>query len=599
MELLPPKPPKLAGTEKAGLDGGEVKKKYSSKTSSESMKTSKKSSKLEDSNLLNAPSVDLLLPPIEKMDEALDQSSIDERINDNSVSLGIQPKKRGFLSRLFGKKEQDANMSSKPDYVKKSEEEELEHLRESLGMTDPSRKIALQDMEKTPDYVSRTSWDSQIVDISSYRKPADYAKDSVLPVFNIAGKKESKKEDAKSAKKVEKKEEKKVEKKEDKKDVKQETKALMVVEKLTPATKPELKERIPQQTTSEVKIMKKKEEKTIEDIESNWDMEAIEAIEAARRNAKLAKQIDAKFKKLMNVYTIKISKMVKDKKKSLSIDISKIDQRVKELSKKETALAIKEQKIKNSDLALQQRKKEIELLSRKEESVKKNKAQLEADIEKYKRILTQIRSDMFNAKKSYDYEKKEFIVKRRDLQTEMKRFEDMHEREIQSGEEELAEISSKVEQAQANLDSITKKNQAIMAELKSREMALENKEKKVNELLSQEKKMLSMLRGNSKQMPSEEDLFTKKKIVDKPVKIVQEQSGPEIYVDDEDALNQKIQDCKDLLREENYEDAKMLYNEIREDFLKANIDDSRKTEVKHEIRELYDEICIGIVAPKN
>ncbi|MGV8168733.1 MAG: hypothetical protein ACP5N3_01625 [Candidatus Nanoarchaeia archaeon] len=585
MELLPPKPPKAAGEEKL-VEEKYLNKEYisPSKTEENSRKKTAKSTqtnaeKAEGSNSISSNSAELPLekPIATSVEEQVEHPSIDEKIAETETAAPApSEKKRGFFSRLFGKKEKPA--STDVSSAKHSEEEEMESLRQSLGMTDPSRKIALQDVEKSPDYVARTSWDSQIVDLSTYRKPQDYSKEE-LPAFEN---KTPAKKAAAETKSKEKPKKKSVEK------PKAPVKVEHSVEDLIPQMVP----------VKPVPVIEKKkvQESNLDDIKTNWESDASAEIQKASQDNVSLKQADAKLKKIMNVYNIKIAKMVKDRKKALSADLSKISTRAKELQKKEAALSAKEQKLSEQEKIIADKKKNLDDLFSKADGVAKNRAAMEKDIEKYKKILGDQRAEMLNAKKSYDYEKKELTAKRNDMQQELKRLRETTDSERKKGEDMLERLRKQVEDAQKQLDLTIKKSQDMSTKLRNRELALEEKERKVQDLIDQEKKMLALLKGNTK---TPEDVFVKKAAYNKPVRVVEEQGESEIYVDDEDSLNQKIQDCKDLLKDENYEDAKMLYNEIRADFSTAEIDEARKPEIKHQIRELYDEIALAMIAPKN
>jgi len=693
MELLPPRPPSAASIEKSlnkkslakdSLD--EISKKYisspkksasSKKEASTAVSVSKKKSKSSDlsvsKNNLAIP-IPIPVPAKGDVDTSVDGKSIEEKLSELDVPPApvVVEKKKGFFSKLFGKKERE-DLSGKfenefkknqtPSELKTSQSDELMDVKQSLGINNSSRKIELHDMEPMSDYVSRTSWDSQIVDISKYKKSQNYNKDDLPPPFkNEIVKKESlqkkgiTKEDVKRIKKEHYIKEQVAKKKELKPEVKL----------LTQISKPEIRELEFKKADDTIKkpvvpsFVPKVTNNSVDDALSkqvqSWEKESLDLIEKLRKQGKDERQAELKLKKLLNNYEMKLSKSVKDKRKLISVDLSKVSLKIAELKKKEDFFADKQKKLEDSfnsvqkkqnevtsarqkkqeedfiarqkkqvdafnilqkkqeeefnarekkltdyEKTLQDRKKELDLLGAKDQDLAKRKSDVENEVIKYKRILSEIRADMFNAKKSFDYEKKELSVQRRDIQANFRKFQEMIESEKQKGDAKLSDLAAKINAAEAVLNSTTNKVQTITAQLKSRELAVLSKEKKVLNLLEQEKKMLVVLRGTSK-IPhaAEDDYFQKKQLVEqKAVKIIQEKGEPQIFIDDEDALNQKIQDCKDLLKEENYEDAKLLYNELREAITSAKIEEEKKKLVKHEIRELYDEICIGIIAPRN
>ncbi|MFA6072713.1 MAG: hypothetical protein WC758_01205 [Candidatus Woesearchaeota archaeon] len=618
MELLPPKPPKGAGIDKIvkKKDEKEVYSKSSSKDYSKTYTSKNKNKEVSSSELelskstLENTKLDNLnnnsfaisanssfdVPSISSIDSTT-SATLDQKLNTqlDEVSDNLknsQEKKKGFLSRIFSKKNKDG-VDIKKTY-KSSADEELEVLRQSLGMTDPSRKIEFHDDELKSDYVARTSWDSQVVDISAYRK-------SGIDENKIQAQNQTQtlsKYDKKLS----------VDKKVDKKDKKYTI--------LLPA--PEKEELLPMFNLNKLDNSKtfidakKPVSQNMEDVFKNsskeWQEDRLKLqTENMVKDEKTLKILDAKLQKLLVSYDSKISGVVAKKKKETALDSVKLDKqmieiqkRINNMQKKEANLLAREQKIVQKEKELENKQQKVLDLIKNNEDLKKVEIQLGENIDKYKKILSKQREDMMNAKKSYDYEKKEFNVKRRDIQIETKKLQNMYESETRKGNTRLELLSKKVAEMENYLEEIVAKAQKVNDQLKNREVVIQEKEKKIEARINQEKNILSVLREKPRQEVVTVSDFSKKILVDiKPVKVVDMKGNMAVFIDDEDAINKKIQDCQDILKEENYEDAKMLYNEIREEFSKADIVNDKKIEIRHKIRELYDEIALGIISPRN
>jgi hypothetical protein len=319
------------------------------------------------------------------------------------------------------------------------------------------------------------------------------------------------------------------------------------------------------------------------------------------------KQIDSRLKKLLKTYDGKIIKLAASRKKEIESEISRIgkkeaelNKKMSELDKKEKSVATKAQKLSDLEKSINQRKSELDELVSKEDSLTKRKEIMEKNIAADKLTLSGLKTEIANNQKAFDTLQKNISSEKKNLQDDLKKSKAMVEAEKSKGEKKLAELAKKVEEVEAHLENMQKREKMAAASRKNKEAELREKEKEINSLIMQEKKIISLLKNNELQSVEYDSLISRRSGMQTqvPKTIIGDDGEPEIYVDDEDTLNQKIKDCKDLIKEANYDDAKMLYNEIREDFMSANLDEKAKKTIKHEIRELYDEICLKLISSK-
>ncbi len=657
MDFLPPKPPKMAGADnkkKNTVSSGEASSNNLLSIKDRAKQMKKYSASIDNkegglssnaiSNTLSDSSAEESLPVFSVPDiSPIDEETIDKKINEIQTTQQTEPgKKKGFFGKLFGVKETDSSkkdLLTQGETTKEKEEEEVNNLRQALGMDDPSRKIALQEIEKTSDYVPRTSWDSEIVDISSYRKP-DYKKseDDILKEYKKSDYKKSgyAKQDKKTGEKKDgvidvKKSAKKTDltriPKSDLKsddwvaDVALEKLNLPVVpssvfnssttrnssDKLNTKTENTI-------TTSKIMTIPAANESAANKPmasqpqkdaffkgESLWQKQVAELLSSSNiKDEKSVAQIELKLTKLLKTYDNNFSKIIADRRKAIAAELDK-------LSMKQEMLSQKEAKLKEKDAALQKKKDEIyaipariDELRKAEEQLNSTKEAYKKEFEGYKKGLSAIKADMINAQKSFDFERKEFNVQRRDMQIELKKFRNSVVFETKNGNAKLDALSKEVELAEAELEKTKLSVKKSMDALRTKEKELQNKENKITALLAQENKIRNTLRSEAKSsvaaMPKKNAEIVFEDNADSSA--VSTDSSEQEFIDDEDEIRQKILDCKDFLKEENFEDAKMIYNEIREEFSNIELAEEKKIVLKQDIRELYDEICVGIVSVK-
>jgi hypothetical protein len=331
----------------------------------------------------------------------------------------------------------------------------------------------------------------------------------------------------------------------------------------------------------------------------DWKEKAADAISKEKPTSKEVKQIDSRLKKMASVYEAKIVKLASDKKKSLAKQVIDSNRKITELEKKKKEDLARIQKLQDMEKAFNEKNKSIIALAAQEKLFISKKDSLEKEVSAQKKTLLDIKSDVANNQNAFDAQKKNISIETKKMQDNLKDVRMAFESERNKGEKKLSELAKKVSETQNRIDEMMKKSRSVAVQLKAKENALQDKEKEVLDLIEQEKRVVSILKGKeilgadfevSRKHSSSRDK--------KPATVIGFGGEPEIYVDEEDVLKEKVKDCRELIGETNFDDAKLLYNEIREEFLSAKMDEEAKKTIRHEIRELYDEICLKLIPAK-
>jgi hypothetical protein len=309
------------------------------------------------------------------------------------------------------------------------------------------------------------------------------------------------------------------------------------------------------------------------------------AVAIAQSKPKLNKkefvEMDVRIKKLLRVYENKLRKIADQEKKFVLMEKSILQKKTAEVERKKQTIQEKENKLVEIEKSLNERKEALDTLTNQEKTLRARKEGLVNDVEAYKKMSADLKAEVFK------------------VQEELKEIRKHYSTEKSKGQRALMTINAQVNTTQEQLNSLVKKSRVVSSQLKAKEQALHERETEVMELIEQEKKILEILKGNENKGITKEDVKIRFKMKNKkPATIIGFDGQPEIYADDEDKLNKKINDCKDLIHESNFDVAKLLYNEIRNEFMNAVLEENTKRQIKHEIRELYDEISLKIISPK-
>jgi hypothetical protein len=331
----------------------------------------------------------------------------------------------------------------------------------------------------------------------------------------------------------------------------------------------------------------------------DWKEKAVSAASSKKTLSSVdMKNLDSRIKKMISTYESRLVKLANEKKKGVAKQINDLNKKIVELDKKEKANSAKEQKLITMQKSIDEKRKNVDVLVAQEKEFLARKESLKNEIDSLSKTSASLKLETSNIQKEYDSKKKLVLLETKKVQDSLKTFSVMYEAEKSKGERKLAELAKSVSETQAKLDELMKKSRSVTIQLKAKENAIQEKQKEVLELIEQEKRVLSIIKGNDI-AGVELDVHKKRNVKEKkPATVIGFGGEPELYIDDEESLKEKISDCKDLVNEANYDDAKMLYNEIREEFMSAVLDDDAKKEIRHEIRELYDEICLKLISSR-
>jgi len=316
----------------------------------------------------------------------------------------------------------------------------------------------------------------------------------------------------------------------------------------------------------------------------DWKEKAVSAASSKKTLSSVdMKNLDSRIKKMISTYESRLVKLANEKKKGVAKQINDLNKKIVELDKKEKANSAKEQKLITMQKSIDEKRKNVDVLVAQEKEFLARKESLKNEIDSLSKTSASLKLETSNIQKEYDSKKKLVLLETKKVQDSLKTFSVMYEAEKSKGERKLAELAKSVSETQAKLDELMKKSRSVTIQLKAKENAIQEKQKEVLELIEQEKRVLSIIKGNDI-AGVELDVHKKRNVKEKkPATVIGFGGEPELYIDDEESLKEKISDCKDLVNEANYDDAKMLYNEIREEFMSAVLDDDAKKEIRHEI----------------
>jgi hypothetical protein len=367
-------------------------------------------------------------------------------------------------------------------------------------------------------------------------------------------------------------------------------------------------------------------EDPFKNIKDDWLSESAGVVEETKTKDNAVKKAELQLNKLLSKYNSRLNRLVLETKKIVVVEKKEIEQKSLQLRKMKDTLLSKAQKLELAEQVLKEKTEAVGSIAEKEELFKKNKENLQKEIENYRKILAELKEDVAKNKSQIDLdkrdflatqtevmegvkkmkaqfeaEKKNFLLRQTDAEANIKKLQALYAKEKEKGDARLAELAKKVEAAQKEFDTVTAKKQDLLNQINNREMEIQEREKKANAKIEHGKKIMSILANNSSRgvSVSTYDESTEDISEEEPATNVVEAPAQQTTVENAgNAIQQKIQACKQLIKEGKYDDSKLFYNEIRDDFGKLEIDDATKKELKHEIRELYDEICISMMAPK-
>lgn len=302
-------------------------------------------------------------------------------------------------------------------------------------------------------------------------------------------------------------------------------------------------------------------------------------------------------KKTINAYESKTTKKLNVEKAKLKRDTEELLKEIKMLDQREAKLKKIETKHNEREQRVNNEKKRLE--------------DLKDVLNDQKTELDDLSSSLVEQKEQHD----KLVLQNKNLQRLT--LEKKHKLEAKDKENKLLlkEYDIKIAKADKDYQALQSKSNLLIKTLKSREDTLKQKEKEVKGMLDEERKLFDYLQGAKpenieafKKSILEEPKHEEKSILEESTIINEEpkvmpnldmRSVMQIAITDENPLQEKVDDCKELVQEGNLDDAKLLYNDLRKEFLDSNnLNEDEKDKLKHELRELYDEIALGLLRGK-
>ncbi|MCF7867050.1 hypothetical protein K9L67_05895 [Candidatus Woesearchaeota archaeon] len=267
---------------------------------------------------------------------------------------------------------------------------------------------------------------------------------------------------------------------------------------------------------------------------------------------KLIKKINREVTKLFNDKKKEFSKVVKESVKELNKKSTELNKKIKE-NKKLVNQEIKEKKLaKKEQDSFKVKLSELKRLEKIENKLKSRKDKYKEDIDNLKGRQKKIKDDILELQKEKKLYEEESSKAEKLFEVKMKRFEE----EMSKSKKKLADVDLK--------------SKKLLDLLNSKEEELKSREESLNKLVEEERRILSMI--DSREAPSLSN-----------------------DVQDEDVFHQKISDCRQLIEEGELDDAKLLYNELVEEYVHYDVDGSYKIETHEALKDLYENINVAIM----
>jgi len=472
--------------------------------------------------------------------------------------------KKGFLSKLFGKKEKKQDGSVKVNIVSSESElqyddwdknddkyelneADIDNIRQALGLkTPPSKKSSVQKFEKKIES-KKTSVTKPSKSVISKVFPKKSSKVSQkvedLPAFNTT---KSNSADSASASTI----------------------------------------------ANITKIQKEWSEFSGKKLKTTAETKQVGALDRTKKS-KIVKEFESTLKRESKKYDSKV-------KKEATTTISRFKKEIAELAKRDHHLRVREEKLIHRLRKLDEQEAELEEDISRLEAMKGEILYLEEDKKKISQELAEVnskleevKSELALIKKELESTKAKIKKEHEDSSAKLKKMNKEYQDEEQKHKKELKELTDKISSAKVTLGDMQKKGTQILNQLKKKEDDLKKREQSIASKLDENKSILDKLEATTKDLrPS---VVYREPPMEKSSSYSYKASSSS---DPVIGLKDKLSDCKDLIDNGHLDDAKALYNEIREDFSKiSGVSDAEKEKLKHDIREVYDEISLKIMNP--
>ena len=311
------------------------------------------------------------------------------------------------------------------------------------------------------------------------------------------------------------------------------------------------------------------------------------------KKSKIVREFQSALKKEAKKYDSKV-------KKEATSTISKFKKEIAELAKRDHHLRVREEKLVQKLRKLDEQEAELEEDISRLEAMKGEILYLETDKKKMSEELAdttsklnEVKAELVLTKKELESTRSKIKKEHEDSSVKLKKMTKEYQDEEQKHKKELKELTDKISSAKVTLGNMQKKGTQILNQLKKKEDDLKKKEQSIASKLEENKSILDKLEATTRDMrPS---TIYREPPMEKPSSYSYKSSSSS---DPVISLKDKLSDCKDLVDRGHLDDAKNLYNEIRDEFSKiTGVSDAERERLKHDVREVYDEISLKIMNP--
>lgn len=282
-----------------------------------------------------------------------------------------------------------------------------------------------------------------------------------------------------------------------------------------------------------------------------------------------------------------------DELKRKDIDVKRILEKEVEINDLKITLDTKDSELKKKESSINRREKTVEERIRRYETLK-------AEIDRHRKLETfekqiSLKESKLSEKQATLNEKESYLKARddelkikekslkelqKDLDLKLKNYKKDKTSELEKKEKSLKTLENEITDKQKELDNYKNDLENSRVNIKKEAQKVEDEE--FNLLMSEEK--IKQKYGTA-DVPSSISFDDMEKLDE--VMAMPELEQAEVY--------RLVTRCRELLRKKNYDNAKNVYNEIKERYAKLDIDSEEKQIIYNTIRELYDDIRLAMI----
>ncbi len=308
-----------------------------------------------------------------------------------------------------------------------------------------------------------------------------------------------------------------------------------------------------------------------------------------KKKSRLVREFESSLKREIKKYESRIKREASNTIAKLKNDVLALARRDKHLRARESKLLMHLRKLDEKEAALEEDITKLEAMKSEIQYLADDKKAMDKIVAETKLKLEELKAELASANKELQFVRSRIHNENEDAAMKLKKMHKENQDEELRHKQELKSLTDKIASAKKTLSEMQRKGNQILNQLKTKEDDLKRREDKIAYMLEENKSILTKLEESTKEarpsIPSK-DYTSDKKSQRYPT------SDPVI------SLKDKMSDCKHLTETGKLEDAKILYNEIREEFSNiSGITEAEKDKLKHDIKEIYDEISLKIMNP--